>query len=517
MQKIKQFIERIKVWSLTKKILYCILALLVIFIVYSVVKPKDNSANISTDIAKVINLKQTVLATGQVTSNTDLNLSFFSSGIVRSVKVKVGDEVKNGQILATLDQGNETGSLTQARGAVAAAEAKYQSILSGASSEEINLSQVALDNAKRDFDRVSSQQKILVDNAYKNLLNSTPEALPGGGQSDYTAPTISGNFNKNVEGEITISIYYTGNGSSFNVSGIASGSGVITTTTPQPLGDSGLYIKFPNTNLNISTWTIAIPNKKAPDYLTNLNLYQAALKTQESVLGSSQALIDQRTAELTLKQSTARPADIALAKANILTAKGQLELATANFEHTVLRAPADGTITKVDVKIGELAQALKNVMVLQDINNVYLEANINEANITSIKINSPIDITFDAFNNTEQVFKGSVLKIDPSSTLVSGVVNYKITANIISAPLLRPGMTANMTILVGDKDNVLTIPSRAIIKDKTGKKTVRVVTNTKTKTYQEVEIATGMEGDGGLTEVTAGIKDGDEIVVLIKK
>ena len=78
-------------------------------------------------------------------------------------------------------------------------------------------------------------------------------------------------------------------------------------------------------------------------------------------------------------------------------------------------------------------------------------------------------------------------------------------------------MTANMTILVGEKNNVLTIPSRAIIKDNTGRKTIRLVTNTKTKTYKEIEIATGMEGDGGLTEVTTGLLEGDEIVVLIKK
>lgn len=516
MQKIKNFWTRIKTWSLRKKIFYGILIVILILAGYTIFKPKDNSANITTDIAKIIDLRQTVLATGQVISNTDLDLSFFSSGIVRSLKVNVGDKVKIGQVLATLDQGNELASLTQARGAVAAAQAKYQRILDGASNEEIKLAQIGLENAKRDYDRVKSQQETLVKNAYKNLLNSTPEALPAGGESDYTAPTISGNYNKEIEGKITISIYYTGNGTNFSVGGIASGSGIVTTTTPQPIGDSGLYIKFPSSTINITGWVINIPNKKAPDYLTNYNIYQATLKTQESALGSAQALIDQRTAELSLKEATARPADIDLAKAEILSAQGQLQLASANFEHTILRAPSEGTITKVDIKIGELAQASKNIMVLQDVNNVYLEANINEANIVSLNLGAPIDITFDAFG-TEQVFKGSILKIDPSSTIISGVVNYKITANIFETPELRPGMTANMTILVREKNNVLTIPSRAIIKDKTGKKIVRLVTNSKTKTYTEVEVITGMEGDGGLTEITTGLLEGDEIIVLIKK
>lgn len=518
MQKIKKITDRIKGWSLFKKILYGVLILVLILILILLLRPKNNSANTTTDTVQLTNLKQTVLATGQVTSNTDLNLSFFSSGIVRGVKVKVGDKVSAGQIIATLDQGNELASLTQARGAVAGAQAKYQSILDGASSEEVKLSQIALENAKRDYDRLKSQQEILVGNAYENLLNSTPEALPSAGVSDYIAPTISGNYNLKKEGKLIISIYYTGNGSNFSVRGITTGSGSVTTTTPQPIGDSGLYIKFPsNSSINVTEWTIDIPNKKAPDYVTNYNAYQAALKTQDSILGTAQALIDQRQAELSLKQSTARPADIDFAKANILSAEGQFQLASANFEHTILRAPANGTITSIDIKIGELAQALKNVVTLQDINSVYLEANINEANITSVKVGAPIDITFDAFNNTEQTFKGSILKIDPSSTIVSGVVNYKITANVLDAPKLRPGMTANMTILVGEKDNILTIPSRAITKDSAGKKTVRVITNTKTKTYKEVEVTTGMEGDGGLIEIVTGLKENDEIVVLIKK
>jgi len=515
MQKVKNILEKIKNWSLRKKIIYAIIIVVVLFVGYMILKPKDNSANITTDIAKIINLKQTVLATGQVTSNTDLNLSFFASGIVRSVKVKVGDEVKEGQILATLDQGNELASLTSARGQVAAAQAKFQRILDGSSNEEVKLAQVALENAKHDYDRLKLQQEILVNNAYNVFLNSTLEVTSYPVSKDYTAPTVSGTYNLGKEGQIIIEVGLNTN--SFQTHGLIKEEGNLSRTTPQAIGNSGLFIQFPdNVTLNFTDWVIEIPNKKALNYLANYNAYQAALKTKDSVLGIAQASIDQREAELALKQSTARPADIDLAKAEILSAEGQYQLASANFEHTILRAPANGTITKVDIKIGELAQALKDVMILQDIGNIYLEANVNEANIASIKTGSSVDITFDAFN-TEQIFKGYILKIDPSSTLVSGVVNYKITASVLNAPELRPGMTANMTILVEEKNGILAVPSRAIIKDKSGTKIVRVVNNPKTKTYKDVAVTTGMEGDGGFTEVTSGLTEGNEIVVLIKQ
>lgn len=515
MQKARNFWARIVSWSLRKKIFYGVILLVVIFGGYKIWGPKDNSANITTDFVKFGNLKETILATGQVTSTTDLSLSFNSSGTVRSLKVKVGDKVKSGQVLATLEQGNQLAALTSARGTLAAAQARYKRLLEGATNEEIALSEVALQNAKLDYERIKSSQEVLVANAYKNLLNSTPEALPSSGTVDYTAPTISGNYTKGIEGRIIISIYYTGNGANFNISGIASGSGAVTSTTPQPIGDTGLYIKFP-TSSSTTEWVIDIPNKKAADYVTNYNLYLSALKTQESALGSAQALVDQRSAELTLKKSTARNSDIEAAQAEILSAQGGLQGAQANYEHTILRAPTNGTITKVNIKLGELSQVSQEAMVLQDIDNLYLEADINEANITNVKIDAPVELTFDSFG-TENKFMGKIMKIDPSSTIISGVVNYKVTASIESSPTLRPGMTANMTVLVQEKNNILMIPTRSILTDKSGTKTVRLVTNTKKKKYKEVAVTTGMEGDGGLTEITSGLNQGDEVVVFIKK
>ena len=518
MSKIKELFLKIKMWSLRKKIFWGIVVLVVILILIKVFSPVNNSAITVTDVVKKIDLKQTVLATGQVTSKTDLNLSFTSPGIVKSIKVEVGDVVKKGTILATLDQGNELASLTQARGALAGAQAKYQRIIDGASNEEITLAQIALDNAKRDYDRTKITQDTLVANTYSSLLSTGLVAVPDTINSDtVVGPTISGAYTGG-EGLYHMTLYSGGSNSIFSITGLESGTGTVSSSSPSPFGTNGLFIQFPaNFSAGINqNWTIAIPNKKSSYYVTNYNAYQSALKTRDEVLGSAQALIDQRTAELAIKKSTARQADLDLAQADILTAQGQYELASSNFEHTVLRAPADGTITRVDVKVGELAQSLKEVMVLQDVSNLYLESNVNEANITSIKDGAVVDITFDAFG-VDKTFTGHIVKIDPSSTIVSGVVNYKVTASIDMVPELRPGMTANMTILVSEKDGVLVVPSRAVITDTTGAKTIRLVTDTKRKSYKEIPVTTGVEGDGGMIEVTSGITLGEEFVVLIKK
>ncbi len=500
MKKVKDlFINKI----FKKKRIWIPLLIVVVIALLFVLKPNNNTKNTVTDIAKYIDLKQTVLATGQVVSNTDLNLSFSGSGVVKSIKVKVGDNVKAGQVLATLDQATELAALTSARGTLAAANARYKKTVEGASDEQISLSQITLDQTKL-------TQKTSVENAYKNLLNSTPEAVPEDGKSDYAAPVISGNYSLGKEGNINITTYYSSGGKSFTATGLIEATGSVDSVIPQSIGNSGLYIKFPTnyTDIGVIDWVIEIPNKKAANYLTNYNAYQNALS-------QSQSAIDQSEAQLALTKAKARQSDIDLSQADIISAQGQVEQATALYNDTMITAPQDGTITSIDIKPGELASAMKEVIVLQDISNMYLETNINEANIASLSIGMPIDVTYDAFG-TDKIFKGSVTKIDPASTIVSGVVNYKVTASVDQGKDLRPGMTANMTINVKEKNHVLTVPSRAILIDKSGQKTLRIVTDKNSKKSKEVPIITGMEGDGGLVEVTSGLLEGEEYVVLIK-
>jgi len=489
--------------NIRRKRTWGILIIVLLVSSYFIFKTPASVLNTVTDVAKLSDLKQTVLATGQVVSNTDLNLSFKSSGVLKSLKVKVGDKVKAGQVLATLDGESEQAALTSARGALAGAQARLKRTIEGASNEEIALAEV-------NYKQTKLTQDQLVSAAYQNLLNSKPEAVPKNGTSDYIAPIISGTYNLGKEGTINLTSYYSVGGTSFTVSGLTTGSGVSNTIIAQPIGDSGLFITFPNnTNINVTDWTIEIPNKKAATYLTNLNAYQTAVSQAKSA-------IDQSAAGLALKKAAARSSDIDLANADILSAQGQVEGAQAHYNDTIITAPADGTITSIDVKIGEQIMPQKNAIVLQDISNIYIETNVNEANISNLSIGLPIDITYDSFG-TDRIFKGNITKIDPSSTLVSGVVNYKVTASTEQLSELRPGMTANMTIKIKEKANVLAIPSRSIVTDDKGNRNIRIITNSRTKKYKSVPVVTGLEGDGGVVEVLSGLSVGDEFVILIKK
>jgi len=498
-----------------KKIIWGIIIILVIgfFVVRS--RKVDTSA-IQTDTVKKQDLKQTVLATGQVSSETDLSLSFKASGVVSRVGVKVGDQVKAGTVLANLEARDVAARLTQARGSLAQAQANYQKVLSGASNEEVAVSQVALDNAKNSLESTKQQQAVAVDNAYKALLNSTFEALPEPNNTNNISLAVSGSYIGKETGQYQI----IQEGKTFYVRGLENtGSLSINTsvTSPLPLGTKGLYVTFPTTVQNANDrWTVLIPNTKASNYVTNFNAYNAALETQKSAISTAENAVAAAQAALDLKKAQARPADLAAAEALILSAEGQVQAAGAELENTIIRAPSEGTITKVDVKVGELATALKESIVLQDVTNLHVEANISEANIASVKVGQKVDATFDALG-LDRKFTAKVELVDPASTLVSGVVNYKVTVQVDKLEEIKPGMTANLTILTGEKPGVLAVPTRAVLTKADEKKVVRVVTDAKTKSYKEESVTTGMEADGGMVEVLSGLSEGQEVVTFIKQ
>ncbi|MDR3642292.1 MAG: efflux RND transporter periplasmic adaptor subunit [Candidatus Doudnabacteria bacterium] len=499
-----------------KKIIWTIIILLVAgFIVYRVKSGKSTAGNIQTAVATKQDLQQTVLSTGQVVSGTDLQLSFKTGGVVSVVKVQAGDKVKAGQVLATVDQSTQAANLTTARGSLAQAQAAYQKVIAGSSSASIQVAQVNLSNAQNSLQAATSQQQVQVSNAYSALLNSTLSAVAGSGNQDTVTATVSGTYTGADQGVYDISIYSTGGGEGFKYSGLENGSGIVS-TSPQPLGTKGLLIKFSsNTFSSYDTWTLAVPNTQATNYVANYNAYQAALQTQASQVAAAQNAVAAAQAALNLQTQAAQPADVASAQAQILVAQGQVQAAQAALSNTVITAPVSGTITQVDIKVGEQANASQEVLILQDVSDLHAEADVSEADIASIQSGQSVDYTFDALG-PDRHFAGTVLTVNPASTVVSGVVNYLVKATLPNIPDIKPGMTVNMTVLVAKKTGVLAVPSSAII-NQNNNQYVRVVDDIKKGTYHQVQVQTGLNADGGMVEITSGLSEGETIVTYIKQ
>lgn len=514
---LKNIWSKIKPWLRGWKLVILVAVLLTFFIVNGIIASKNDKSHILTESVKKQDIKQTVLATGAVTSSTDLNLSFKASGNVRQVNATVGKKVATGAILATLEQKDQAAQLTSARGALASAQANYDRIIAGASSEDVAIAQVAVDSAKTNLQNVIAQQKVAVENARSAMLNAGLAAIRLSNNLTNTTVTISGSYSSTQEGEYKISLYQTGNGMYYSVTGLESASGPVMTGVPVALGVRGLYMTFNTTGSynSYDTWSVPVPNVQSSTYITYANAYQAALQTQSSAISAAQATLDSANATLNLKKAEARPADLAAARAQILSAQGQVQAANAALENTIIRAAASGTVTRVDIKVGQPVSAFTPVIVVQNVDQLYLEANISEANITQIQAGQKVEVTFDALN-PDEVFEAIVANVDLSSTVVSGVVNYKVTATLADTEQIKPGMTANMTILTDSKPAVIAVPLRSVVTEN-GKKYIRVITDPVAKTYVQKEITTGLSADGGLVEVTSGLEEGTEIVTFIEK
>ncbi len=192
-------------------------------------------------------------------------------------------------------------------------------------------------------------------------------------------------------------------------------------------------------------------------------------------------------------------------------ARVSLEIVKLALERTVLASPLDGMVSKVLIEAGEAAVAYNPVIeiVSQDLE---ISVNISESEIAQVKKDQDVKITLDAL--PDEVFAGKVSRVNPTETIIEGVTYYALTITFTdSAKKIQSGMTADVTIMIAEKADVLITPQRAI-KERDGEKYVQIEVAGE---LQEVPVVVGFRGDGGKIEVIQGLKEDDAVVTFIKE
>lgn len=219
-------------------------------------------------------------------------------------------------------------------------------------------------------------------------------------------------------------------------------------------------------------------------------------------------------AELALKKAPARQTDIDSARARVNQARADLARAAAQVRDTVLLAPTDGVITKVNVKVGEVRPSDKPSVTMLGNSPYRVEMLVSEIDIPKVSLGMTGAIVLDAFRGRSLPML--VGEIDQAPTSEGGVPKYRVKLDFVSAPEnLKVGMTGDAEIVTGFKENVVSVPFRAIVEDDDGRDIVRIVMPGSTD-YTERQVTVGMEGEGGQTEVD-GVEAGETVIVLIKE
>ena len=170
-----------------------------------------------------------------------------------------------------------------------------------------------------------------------------------------------------------------------------------------------------------------------------------------------------------------------LAEAQVQQAKAALEIAKTDLEHTVIISPLDGIVISRNVDVGQTVVASFQTPTLfniaEDLVHMQVNTNVDEADIGIIKVGQEAKFTVDAF--PDDVFEGKVVEIRMSPIIFQNVVTYDTIINVDNSSLkLKPGMTANTSILVAKVEHVLRVPNAAlrytpseVLKNGTDKKT----------------------------------------------
>lgn len=273
-------------------------------------------------------------------------------------------------------------------------------------------------------------------------------------------------------------------------------------------------------SLNIALANLDNARLQASNNLSNVRLARARnFQTAQARVDASQEALKLAQAQLSKTTANSRPEDITLAKAQVRQAQANLDGTINLINNNIIKAPFDGQITQANYEVGEEPAAAKPVFVLMGKNQFEIEVDIAESDIAKVSVGNPVDIDFDAFGQGIK-FSGKVDAIDPAQTVIQEVVYYRGTIRNISTATstmgylkqIKPGMTANVTIMANKKENVLIIPFRAVT-DTNGIRTVRIL---KDGQPSETTVSLGLRGDDGLVEILSGITVGDEIILSTK-
>ena len=215
-------------------------------------------------------------------------------------------------------------------------------------------------------------------------------------------------------------------------------------------------------------------------------------------------------------------ASVIAAKSQVAQTEAALNLAGTNLRYTKIVSPVDGIVVSRNVDVGQTVAASFQTPTLftiaQDLTKMQIDTSVDEADIGKIKVGQDVEFTVEAYPDI--TFKGRVWQIRNAPITVQNVVTYDVVINVDNPELkLKPGMTANVSIIVSIKKDVLKIPNAALRfkpaeKGKTAVQPkgsgVWILEQGKLK---RLPISIGIS-DGNYTElVSGGIKEGQELIV----
>ncbi len=433
-------------------------------------------APLQTTVVRSGNLTLSAQGTGILQPANEVQLGFGTSGKLDTLNVKAGDQVKQGQLLAQLDDTQSQVKYEQAQRALA--DLTSSTALAQAQ-QDLATAQTTLTNAKYALMYVISpavfelEQQVLADQQALNDAQTAAGSSPTADQQkaiDAAQAKLKSDQAK--------------------------------------LAGNQMWYKDVYVPLNFTVWAVnptstsnshrRVKLVEGPSDL-EIQTSQAAYDVAKATLQQDQWYLD----ALNGKDVPANAGGTNLAAYQ--TAKFAVQTAKATLDGSQILAPMAGTILSVSAQVGDNVSSTA-IIVLGDLTKLYLQTYVSEANYQMFQIGREADIVFDALPG--QTFLGKVIQVDPgldnstNTRVVSGLVEMDpTTANLLM------GMSASVNVIVGRAQNAVLVPVVALHEYTPGKYAVFVMRNGKL-TVDFVEV--GLQ-DQVNAVITSGLKPGDVV------
>jgi multidrug efflux pump subunit AcrA (membrane-fusion protein) len=406
----------------------------------------------------------------------DSQLGFDPGGVLAQLNVKVGDEVKKGDVLAMAVPSDSAATiqskLTSAQLAVLQAQQNVDNLKS-TTTTNVTLAQAQSTLAQKQLDLIDAQSTLT------NLINK--RAIMHGKRCDDSTTAKYQDAYDQALGQYNRSSH---------------------------LINSAEYRQLQTAEANL-TWCTTVWSQAEMDAAdAEITSNQASIQLMQSQIEEYQT----KVADL-VNSSGSGSLDLEIAQAQLDNAKAQLTVLQSESGSSTIVAPSDGTILSISAKVGNNVGANKFITIA-DLSQPYLEVLLDETDLNNVGIGYEVSVTFDALPN--QTFTGHVVAINPSLSNAFSVTAIQTTVQLDTSSFSKPqnlpiGLSATVEVISAQAQNALLVPVEALHELSAGNYAVFVMKNgTPTLTTVEVGLM-----DYTYAEIKSGLNEGDVVTTGI--
>jgi RND family efflux transporter MFP subunit len=456
--------------------------------------------------------KRQVAVSGKVVAAQSADLGFEQGGRLASINSTIGSTVTKGTVIASLENGDARAELLQKQAALEREQSELASLTQGTRPEQLTIDRQGYTDASRAL--VVALRAAQLDTEI-TLLNDVDTLFENGSSVNpnitfWVSPYSAEAAIENERAAITEKLSTTKKIlSQLNESTNATSLHTIARSTLDTLMFTNNFLD----HLRTVVENAGLSESEKESYRVVLNTAGQEVAAALNTAQDATATWSKERDTLALSEAGTTQLDLNGQMANVKAAQADVESAQARLRKTLIVAPFDGTVTRMDIKVGEIIASNSSQISLMNTNSFNIESYVPEVHIAHIKPGNPAKVTLDAYD-TETVFEAVVATVDPAETIRDGVSTYKVVLSFQSNDSrIKSGMTGSVSIITLEKPDAIMVLQSAIIK----RDGLPYIQKKMGEEIVEVLVEIGDSTSLGQVEIISGLSEGDSIVLTPPK